>query len=173
MKAFILSHFDAIITSLITIFGLFLTYRGTKRSFKDEIRKEKITRSSEAIQSLTLDFCMILDKMKDGEFSAQEYREMMSKVLAYGSNDAIKIVIKMQRLSYAMNNETQSVDTMELMATIALLITQLKYDLTSEIISPESWFLLRITDYETMRPKIVRHINSTIHELNLSLPLLV
>lgn len=168
MMDFFSKHFDAVITSIITILGFIITYLLTKQSVKDEIRKDKINRATGAIQELPFEMSQIMDKMKSGRFTAQDHSTMISKVFAYGSKDAVKIAIKMQRLSYTLSSDPKDIDKIQLMAAIALLITQLKYDLTSEIISPESWFLLKITDYEKMRPQIKECINSLIFELELN-----
>ena len=55
-----------------------------------------------------------------------------------------------------------------MLAAYSLLITQLKYDLTSEIISPESWFQLRMNDYEKIQPQMQKSINDLIKELDLN-----
>ena len=146
MMDFLKLHFDAIITVLVTVIGFIITYFMTKKNFTDEVKKEKITHTAEAIQSLPYDICQMMDStIKKKDFSkeqVEQYGKMLSKVLAYGSKDAVNIAIRMQQLAYTLNdrpaNERHSV-----LAAYALLITQLKYDLTSEIISPESWFQLR------------------------------
>ena len=55
----------------------------------------------------------------------------------------------------------------------ALLITQLKYEISDEIISPESWYKLKINDYETERESFVGKLNETIKKLDLNKKFLV
>lgn len=168
MKEFILDHFDAVITVGITIAGFIINYFATKKNFQDEIRKEKISRTAETIQSLPYDICQLMNNMiKHDDDGAEKYNEILSKVLTYGSSDAVKIAIKMQRMSYSLINQPPE-DRLSAMAAYALLITQLKYDLTSEIISPESWFELRMTDYEKVKDKMKKWINAIIDELDLN-----
>ena len=102
------------------------------------------------------------------ELSAQEYSSVLYKVLAYGSKEAVNIAVAMQELSYSLNS-TPNVSTNQksLLALYALLITQLKYDLTSEVISPESWLKLKMRDYPSIEEEIRSLINKHIYELEL------
>ena len=172
MKEFLLNHFDSIVTVCITILGFVITYLMTKKNFHDEIQKDKIALASQEIQTLPYDICQLMDsviknKSKETDIYSKEYSAILSKVLAYGSKDAIQIAIKMQQMSYAAAREEKT-DHNSLLAAYALLITQLKFDLTSEVVSPESWFQLRITDYDPIRPDMKKHINSIVDELRLS-----
>ena len=88
-------------------------------------------------------------------------------MLAHGSCDAVKITIKMQRMSYESANAT-SEERLPMLAAYSLLITQLKYDLTSEIISPESWFQLRMNDYSSIQDTMKKAINALVEELDLN-----
>ena len=54
------------------------------------------------------------------------------------------------------------------MAAYALLITQLKFDLTSEVIPATSWFRIKIKDYEKIRIKTEAAINALVDELGLN-----
>lgn len=168
-------HFDTIITVMITVVGFVITYLMTKKNFKDEIKKGKIALATEQIQTLPYDICQLMDSIiKDGQNNRKrqddilkEYGSILSKVLAYGSHDAVKIAIKMQRMSYKQV-EDNTENKFPMLAAYALLITQLKYDLTSEIISPISWFQLRINDYEDLQKGIENATNSLINELELN-----
>ncbi len=167
MKQFIIDHFDAIITILITILGFIITYFLNQSSFRDEVKKDKLSRTAEEIKSLPFDICQMMDAMIGGKFSVEQYSAILSKVLAYGSKDAVSLAVKMQQLSYKMK-EAPMEERFIIMATYALLITQLKYDLTSEIISPESWFQLRLTDYNALQSQMKGYINDLVDELNLN-----
>lgn len=171
-QPFLLEHFDAIITVAITVIGFVVTYLMTKKNFSDEIKKDKINRAMEVIQSLPYDICQLMDKMiKDRgikqDVLLKEYGEMLSKVLAYGSKDAVKIVTKMQQMSYQADGKTTT-ERLPMLATYSLLITQLKYDLTAEIISPESWFQLRMNDYASIQNTMKKAINALVEELDLN-----
>ena len=94
----------------------------------------------------------------------------MSKIIAYGSKDAVSLAIHMQRIAYISNTRKQTKEEQwEMLATYSLLITQFKYDLTSEVISPESWFQLKINDYdEKMKKQMIVIINKVVDELKLN-----
>lgn len=171
MMDFLKLHFDTIITVLVTIVGFIITYFMTKKNFEDEVKKDKITHTAEAIQTLPYDICQMMDSMiKKKDYSAEQveqYGKMLSKVLAYGSKDAVSIAIRMQQLVYTLN-ERPADEKYSALAAYALLITQLKYDLTSEIISPESWFQLRMTNYSKIQSSMKSTINGLICELDLN-----
>ena len=168
--SFFMEHLDTIVTVFITIIGFAVTYLMTKKNFKDEIKKSKITLASEQIQTLPYDICQLMDAMITGSQDdvVKEYGSILSKVLAYGSSQSVKITIKMQQMSYNSTNTSSLDERLPMLAAYSLLITQLKFDLTSEIISPESWFQLRMNDYEKMQTKMRKSINDLIKELDLN-----
>ena len=167
--SFWIEHFDAIITVAVTVVGFIITYFRTTKNFQEEIRKNKINLTTESIQSLPYDICQLMDNaINKTELSAQEYSSVLYKVLAYGSKEAVNIAVAMQELSYSLNS-TPNVSTNQksLLALYALLITQLKYDLTSEVISPESWLKLKMRDYPSIEEEIRSLINKHTYELEL------
>ena len=172
MSDFIANHFDTILTVIVTVLGFVITYFMTKKNFKEEIRKDKIALAAEATQTLPYDICQLMDSMikdkdKKQNVFMKEYGAILSKVLAYGSKDAVKIAIKMQQLSYdAADQPTEK--RFAILAAYALLITQLKYDLTLEVISPESWFQLRMNDYSKIQNIMKSDINNIVNELDLN-----
>ena len=168
---FYIEHLDAIVTMLVTIIGFVVTYLMTKKNFKDEVKKNKIALASDQIQTLPYDICQLMDAMIKGNQQGEilnQYSSILSKVLAYGSSHAIKIAIKMQQMSYVSTSNASIDERLPMLAAYSLLITQLKYDLTSEIISPESWFQLRMNDYEKIQPQMQKSINDLIKELDLN-----
>ena len=115
-----------------------------------------------------------MNTMLNGGVDLEKYKELMSKIIAYGSKDAIAIAIHMQKLAYISNKREQTKEEQwELLASYSLLITQFKYDLSSEIISPESWFQLKITDYEENMQQMKSIINKIINKLSLNKGFLV
>ena len=167
---FLISHFDSIITGGITIIGFIVTYLLTRRNFRDEIIKSKREITSDIIRDLPYKICQLLNKASSGkgQISVKEFEDILSNVLSYGSKDAISIAIHMQQIAYSNKEEQSKEKSYEQLAAYSLLITQIKYDLTSEIISPESWFQLKINDYEKMRACITSKINIIVDELSLN-----
>ena len=172
MKGFLTNHFDTVLTVGVTILGFVITYFMTKRNFKDEIKKEKIGLAVQEIHSLPYDICQLMDDTIHNKINQEtllkNYQSILSRVLAYGSKDAIKITIKMQQLSYQDPSTKGEQEKFLMLAAYSLLITQLKYDLTSEIISPESYFELRMNDYKTVRSNMKKHNNTIVDELHLN-----
>ncbi|MBD5169006.1 MAG: hypothetical protein HDT20_02610 [Oscillibacter sp.] len=175
MTQFLADHFDAIITVLVTVIGFIVTYFMTRRDFKNEIKKDKLSLTAEAIQTLPFDICKLMDAtMGKTGVSVEQYRDLLSKVLSYGSKNAVDIAIKMQQISYFYEkNKGISSTRTEMLAAYSLLITQLKYEITSEVISPESWFQLRLKDYGTIQVDIKAAINKLVNELDLNKDFLV
>jgi len=169
MKEILLNNFGSLITVFVTIVGFIITYFGTTKSFKDEIAKEKISQNIENIHKLPFEICELMNINKANEIDLKTYKELMSKVLAYGSKDAVSIAIHMQQLSYELNNrQPNDVDKLEVLVAYSLLFTQIKYDLSSEIVSPESWFKLKVNDYPKIRRQVVPIINRVVDELYLN-----
>ena len=172
MNHFFLNHFDTILMVFITILGFIITYFMTRKNFRDEVKKGKITLNAEAIKSLPYEICQMMNRMlpkgKQKLLSVDEYSEILSKVLSYGSKDTVAIAIHMQQLSYSNADGTNAETGWEMISSYSLLITQIKYDLTSEIISPESWFYLKISDYKKLQPQIKATINKVVNQLRLN-----
>lgn len=49
-----------------------------------------------------------------------------------------------------------------LFAYLGLLISQIKFDITGEIMSPESWLIIKITDYSKIQNNIAKTINALV-----------
>ena len=153
MKEFIIDNLDV----LVTIIGFIITYKMTTMAVGDEIRKSKISHNAEMIHALPLELCEFMGKIqKHGNNDARlkDYEKIMSKILAYGSRDAVNIAVEVQQASYRTAKTGEDVGQ-TLLVLVSLLITQLKYDISEEIMSPESWFKMKINDYENVRVKVV------------------
>lgn len=168
MTEFIMS----IINVFVTIIGFAITYILTTITFANEIRKSKIDQNIEAIHSSTLELCNMMSKIQKSREQknappTNEYEDLMSKIFAYCSKDAVALAIEIQQTFYKVAKTNEDCGRY-LLVLFSLLITQLKYEISDEIISPESWLKMRINDYDDSREKIVIMINSTIKELNLN-----
>ena len=173
MKEFIVENLNVI----VTIFGFFITYKLTTKTFSNEIIKSKIDHNVEAIHSLPLELCNMMSKIQQGKgnksaVSPSEYEKLMTKIFAYCSKDAVTIAVEIQQTFYKVNKTGEDYGQY-LLVLFALLITQLKYEISDEIISPESWYKLKINDYETERESFVGKLNETIKKLDLNKKFLV
>ena len=182
MKEFIVNNLDTVVTVLkfclnkldvfVTILGFVITYKLTTRTFGNEIKKSKIDQNVEAMHSLPLELCNMMSKIQKSQgnkkkVSTDEYENLMTRIFAYGSKDAVALAVEIQQTFYKVAKTNEDCGQY-LLVLFALLITQLKYEISDEIISPESWFKLTINDYATARDSIVEEINSTIRTLDLN-----
>lgn len=164
------AHFDTFITVAVTVLGFIITYKMTAKSFGNEIRKTKISHNVEIIHSLPFDLCKLMSKIqksKGKKLNANEYEGLITKIFAYGSKDAVNIATEIQQTLYraAATNEDCG---RKLLILFSILITQLKYDISDESITPESWFKLYINDYENERKALAKEINQLISEFSLN-----
>jgi hypothetical protein len=80
----------------------------------------------------------------------------------------IKILGAFQQNNYAMTQGNG--DKQKAIAYFILLTCQIRYDLTGIEISPDSWYKIKINDYETNIENKIKFINATneiVEELNL------
>lgn len=171
MLKFFSNHFDAIITVTVTVVGFIITYILTKRSFFDEVRKSKISHNVEMIHSLPLELCELMSKIqkqtKKNPVSPKDYESIMTKIFAYGSRDAVKITTEIQQTFYKVAKTDEDYGQ-RLLVLFALLITQLKYDISDEVISSDNWLRLKLNDYDTSKSMLTLKINECVSELGLN-----
>lgn len=134
-----------IISSVITIIGFIVTYLLTSKNLKDEIQKTKGNKAIELMQEIPYELLQFINGL--GKLAANEAVNKLNKVItticAYGSPSAVKILEEYQKEIF--NNGGK--DTKILFAYLGLLISQIKFDITGEIMSPESWLIIKINDY--------------------------
>ena len=170
-------HFDTIVTVSITTLGFIVTYFMNKKSVQDELKKDKVMHTTELMETLPYDVCQFMNELlhnKSGTITKQSidaHEKILSKIIAYGSVDAVKLAIVVQECAYEKERQSSQVgvdDGTRPLAAYALLITQLKFDLTSEVIPATSWFRIKIKDYEKIRIKTETAINALVDELGLN-----
>lgn len=151
-----------IVNAALVIVGFVVNYFMTRKTFNDEVNKNKIAVATENIKDLPIEIIEMLDPKK---MTADKIKSIQTKIFTYGSKDANKIFVTFQRKNY----ETESsIPPEESFALFGLLITQIKYDLTSEVLSPETWFQISVTDYEKMTKGVKDNINRLVYELKLN-----
>ena len=174
-KVFVISP-DIVISSGVTIFvtilGFVVTFFASRKNLTDEILKFKQTSQVDQIKDLAYRLCDLMYQMKDYKKHNQKnidtYAEIMNKVIAYASRDAVNISIWGQQINF--QNFSSGQTNYAPLVALALLISQLKYDASAEIIPADTWFRLRINDYEKsgMKNEIEKLIKETVEELNLN-----
>lgn len=160
---FVKQHFDTIITVSITIIGFIVTYFMNKKSVQDELKKDKVMHTTELMETLPYDVCQFMNELLHNKSrtitkqSIDAHEKILSKIIAYGSVDAVKLAIVVQECAYEKERQSSQAgvdDGTRPLAAYALLITQLKFDLTSEVIPATSWFRIKIKDYEKYELKL-------------------
>ena len=170
MKEFLVNNIDI----FVTIIGFIITYHMTTKSFSNEIRKSKIAYNVEMIHSLPLELCNMMSKIqkntdgkKNNSVKSNEYEALMTKIFAYGSKEAVVLATEIQQIFYKIAKTGEDYGS-KLLIMFSILITQLKYDISDEIISPESWLRLKINDYDDVRDEMRIEINKVISEFSLN-----
>lgn len=164
------------IPSIISIIGFIITSIHLSKSFKNEILKQKNSITlSKIIDApyLVLDFfTKPLDKEFDQNILFDKMVEFQNLIYGYGSATAIKILSSMQEHSYkvdAMEDyDMRTNEKFKTMSFYSILVSQLKYDITGEIINPNYWFKMKITDYDDYAKIFKDNTNKIISDLNLN-----
>ena len=153
------------VTIFITILGFIVTYRASRKNLLDEIMKFKQTSQVDQAKDLPLELCSLLQKIYDKapqDELKKSYAELMNKVLAYASEDAVKIAIWGQKVCFEMK---KTGNTNAPLVALSLLISQLKYDSSNVVISADTWFKMRVNNYyETGMNKAVEQIIADVVE---------
>ena len=139
----------AFLTSIISIVGFILTNRNMSKNLKNELKKEKTTLHIQKMSEMPYAILCLMDMMvkkPSSEETLDEFRKIMNTVCAYGSKDAIKIASVMQSENYKLAGTKQQ-NTYRMLSFYSLLVTQIKYDVTNIVNSPELWFKLKINDF--------------------------
>lgn len=94
-------------------------------------------------------------------------KKILNTICAYGSSKAIEIASTMQSENY-LYSDKEDRDKYRVIAFYALLVTQIKYDVTGIINSPEMWYMMKMTDYRKGRSKFQESNNQIVRELKLN-----
>lgn len=160
----------AIVTGIISIIGFIATNYSMKKNFKNELLKEKTSVHIEKMSEMPLHILELMEKMRNGSLNQdvlKEFNDILNNVCAYGSVQAIRIVATMQSENYQYAN-TDQVNTYRVLSFYALLITQIKYDVTGIINGPDMWYEMKLTDYHKTKEDIKEENNKIVRELNLN-----
>lgn len=93
---------------------------------------------------------------------------LLNKIYSYGSEEAIKIIARMQQENYLACRNVEKAEKYRHMAFYILLATQVKLDVTGVAISPQMWYQMRLTDYVESENIIKVTNNKLVSELNLN-----
>ena len=162
---------SACITAGVTILGFVVTYFLNKRNFKEEINRQKLNINLHKTADLPYRIQELLDialEMKNEKTIVAKFKELMTLVFAYGSQEAIVLIANMQELNYSLANNPDSTYENKVIAYYILLLCQVKYDLTGIEINPEFWYRMRMKDYATTKHSFAKNSNEIVKKLGLS-----
>lgn len=166
------------IPAVISIVGFIITIFTLKKNFQNELVKQKANVQLEKMSSMPYEILALLQDMIDAgkekgkTITQNKLQEKMdwifSSIYAYGSSTSIHILASMQSENYQNSTAPEKKDDYRTMAFYVLLTVQIRFDITGEIVSPEEWFKMKLTDYQANREVLKFAVNRLVDELNLN-----
>lgn len=157
--------------SIITVLGFLFTFLITKYSCKNDIEKLRREKMMEKIDNIPMKLLNIMGKIeeKDNDKRLLEFTEIMNGVISYCSKNSVKIVAYIQENIYQGNFKTW-----DLLGAYSILISQLKYELIGEYVSPKFYFKIKFKEHDLeTAANIKTEVNKIVRKLNLSKKLLI
>lgn len=159
-----------VLNALFTLIGFVVTIYTFKRSLKNELIKTQNSITLDQVRDLPYEILDNFDKLNDDSYNEEQqlkdFSAVMKKIYAYGSKDSICIISKMQEENY----QQLYIESNKLrpMCFYILLVTQIKFDVTGDAVSPELWYKMKINDYHKNKTKIKVANNEIVNELHLN-----
>lgn len=160
---------SAVATSIISIIGFIVTYKSMKRNFREELEKEKVSIHIEKMSIVPYNVLQLMDKIiktKGKGDVLKDFTDLMDTIYAYGSEKAIQIAATMQKENYIYSG-TDQFNHYRVISLYILLATQIKYDVTGIVVSPEFWLQMKLTDYTKNRETFRKVNNQIVNQLDL------
>jgi len=173
----------ACIPAVATVVGFIVTYRLNKRNFEQEVIKAKRNIQLDKIDDLPHEILSYIDLVNEG-FSDDMEKEafieqlrskgkpMQSKIIAYGSKDAIKLLMQAAELGREYYEAPDDAKDKKLIwkhdACNVLLLCQARYDLTGIETNPEFWYRIRRPYYIGKEDGFIERNNKIVKDLNLN-----
>lgn len=164
----------ALVTGIISIIGFVVTNVSMRKSFQNELLKQRDSISLEKMSTKPFEVLDFMDRMikgknwRDEETEKDSFNKMMNEIYSYGSEKAIALVALMQKENYDANRDESEIEIFRVMSLYVLLATQIKFDVTGKYVNPEFWFRMRLMDFEKNRCDIREANNKLVEELSLS-----
>ncbi len=165
------------IPAIISIVGFRITIFTLKKNFQNELVKQKANIQLDKMSIMPYEVLALMQDMidvgkKQGSTETQQKLKgkmdwIFSSIYAYGSSKAIHILAAMQSENYQNSVMPEKADKFRIMAFYVLLTAQIRFDITGEIVSPEEWFKMKLTDFQANRGMIKAANNRLVEELNL------
>ena len=179
-EASLITVISVMISSVISFVGFIVTYFSMKQSFQNELKRNRDTLALENMSKIPYKVLALFDEMieinslknaklkeKKQEENLKIFKEIINTIYSYGSKESIKIVSLMQKENYEAAVKRITQNEYRMMAIYVLLATQIKYDVTSAVISPKYWFIMKLNDFDSQEKRISEATNKLIDELGL------
>ncbi|MGX8835311.1 hypothetical protein ACWG0P_14010 [Amedibacillus sp. YH-ame6] len=171
-----LSIISIVITSLVTIVGLRISYVQNKKNLEFELRKnQKSFMFDKTFDTLGDIMNLLFEKNKIDDMQNNNGDDIISKIILgvykCGSRDAVKILAEWQQYNFTDEDTRKTISQYYPLGLYFVLITQLKYDVTGEIVNPLDCLKLKINDYQSnpeVKNGFVVQINKIIEDLHLN-----
>ena len=157
--------------SVVTVLGFFVTYYIAKKSIVNEITKSKRLLMIEKGTKIFSSLILVLDGKSSKKINERNFSETINDIYIYGSKETISLFASFQQYNYLDEDAKGELNNFMPFAYICLLLAQLKFDVTGEIINPMEILRIRINDFETndsLKDNIPSLINNLVeqHKLN-------
>lgn len=161
-----------VVPTIISIIGFVVTFISLNKSFKDELNKQRMGVHIDKMSTIPYDILKLLDTIiqstnQNQGVAIEDMYCLLNNIFAYGSEKAIQLAALMQKENYSNAENPERMNRYKAMSLYILLATQIKYDVTGIIVSPEFWFQMRLTDYENNKEHFKTEINQLIKELHM------
>lgn len=170
----------SLIIAGVTIIGFFVTNHSMKKSFENELKKQRNDIALENMSKMPLEMLNLMNDMiaqgKDTGNKGKKLYDMTNRfnkylniIYSYGSANAIRIAAMMQKENFEKSEliESDLKNKYRVMSMYVLLATQIKYDVTGIAISAEEWFRMKINDYDKEKENLKNALNQLVTELSL------
>ena len=163
----------AAVTGLVSIIGFVVTSKSIKKNFRNELLKHRDNIVLEKMATKPYEILKLMDDMvettkNDKDPDGEAFKKLLNEIFSYGSEKAISLASSMQTELYSHNGNKSNMNQYRMLSYYVLLATQVRYDVTGTYINPESWFRMKITDFEKCKKEIVKSSNDLVKELKLS-----
>ena len=165
----------SLIIAGVTIIGFFVTNHSMKKSFENELKKQRNDIALENMSKMPLEMLNLMNDMiaqgKDTGNKGKKLYDMTNRfnkylniIYSYGSANAIRIAAMMQKENFEKSEliESDLKNKYRVMSMYVLLATQIKYDVTGIAISAEEWFRMKINDYDKEKENLKNALNQLV-----------
>lgn len=159
-----ISDFTAIV---VAVLGVILTLIQIKKNFRDEIKRRKKEIQVDEMSGMAIDIMEFINDARNPEIDknllAERVIYIRSAIFAYGSKNAIRIYSEISQEHFK-----EKTNKYALCVLYPLLISQIRYDVTGEAISPDYWYKFTITDYVDNKDEFRKVNNEYVQKLKLN-----